>query len=328
MHGYRAAMEAAGVAGPDGYVRYGQLPLPRRRGRGRRPARPARSRRPRSSPAATRPRSASSRRPGRAGCACRRTSASSASTTPQVARLASPPLTTVRQPLREMGGVALRTALRLAAGEKVDSHHVELATELVVAALHRTAAPHAEHRTGRPAGRIRMRTDDVTQATGEELRFPAGFAWGAATASYQIEGAVHEGGRGPSIWDTFAHRPGAVAAATPATSPTTTTTATARTSRCWPTSASTRYRFSLAWPRLQPTAAGRSTGRAGLLPAAGRRAARAGASSRGHALPLGPAAAARGRRRLAGPRTPPSGSPTTPRPCTTGSRTGSGPGPP
>jgi LacI family transcriptional regulator len=49
-----------------------------------------------------------------------------------VARFASPPLTTVRQPLREIGAVALRTALRLADGEKVDSHHVELATELVV----------------------------------------------------------------------------------------------------------------------------------------------------------------------------------------------------
>ncbi|MFI7128128.1 LacI family DNA-binding transcriptional regulator [Nonomuraea sp. NPDC050153] len=52
----------------------------------------------------------------------------------QMARMASPPLTTVRQPLREMGGVALRTALRLAAGEKIDSHHVELATELIVRA--------------------------------------------------------------------------------------------------------------------------------------------------------------------------------------------------
>lgn len=50
----------------------------------------------------------------------------------QLARYFSPPLTTVRQPLREMGGVALRTALRMAAGEKLDSHHVELATELVV----------------------------------------------------------------------------------------------------------------------------------------------------------------------------------------------------
>jgi LacI family transcriptional regulator len=49
-----------------------------------------------------------------------------------VARLAAPPLTTVRQPLRELGAVAVRTALRLAAGEGVDSHHVELGTELVV----------------------------------------------------------------------------------------------------------------------------------------------------------------------------------------------------
>ncbi|MFI5733517.1 LacI family DNA-binding transcriptional regulator [Kribbella sp. NPDC051587] len=50
----------------------------------------------------------------------------------QVARLASPPLTTVKQPLREMGAVALRTALRLAAGDPVDSHHVELATTLII----------------------------------------------------------------------------------------------------------------------------------------------------------------------------------------------------
>ena len=40
--------------------------------------------------------------------------------------------------------------------------------------------------------------------------FPDGFAWGVATAAYQIEGAVDEDGRGPSIWDTFAHTPGRV----------------------------------------------------------------------------------------------------------------------
>jgi len=50
----------------------------------------------------------------------------------QLAQVASPPLTTVRQSLREIGGVALRTALRLAAGETIESHHVELATTLVV----------------------------------------------------------------------------------------------------------------------------------------------------------------------------------------------------
>ena len=41
--------------------------------------------------------------------------------------------------------------------------------------------------------------------------FPEGFVWGTATASYQIEGAVAEDGRAPSIWDTFSHTPGKVA---------------------------------------------------------------------------------------------------------------------
>ncbi|MEO5709094.1 MAG: GH1 family beta-glucosidase [Nocardioidaceae bacterium] len=41
-------------------------------------------------------------------------------------------------------------------------------------------------------------------------RLPAGFRFGASTASYQIEGAVEEDGRGPSVWDTFCARPGTV----------------------------------------------------------------------------------------------------------------------
>ena len=38
--------------------------------------------------------------------------------------------------------------------------------------------------------------------------FPPDFLFGTATAAYQIEGAVNEGGRGVSIWDTFSHTPG------------------------------------------------------------------------------------------------------------------------
>jgi len=40
--------------------------------------------------------------------------------------------------------------------------------------------------------------------------FPEGFRWGTATSSYQVEGAAHADGRGPSIWDTFTREPGRI----------------------------------------------------------------------------------------------------------------------
>lgn len=43
------------------------------------------------------------------------------------------------------------------------------------------------------------------------FKFPAHFAWGAATSAYQIEGAHDADGKGPSIWDTFSHTPGRIA---------------------------------------------------------------------------------------------------------------------
>jgi beta-glucosidase len=44
----------------------------------------------------------------------------------------------------------------------------------------------------------------------QRLEFPKDFIWGTATASYQVEGAGHEGGRSECIWDTFSRKPGAV----------------------------------------------------------------------------------------------------------------------
>jgi LacI family transcriptional regulator len=62
-----------------------------------------------------------------------------------LAQVISPPLTTIHGPVQEMGAVALRTALRLAAAEEIDSHHVELATRLVVRDSTSPARPVADH---------------------------------------------------------------------------------------------------------------------------------------------------------------------------------------
>ncbi len=85
-----------------------------------------------------------------------------------------------------------------------------------------------------------------------ELRFPTGFWWGAATAAYQIEGAAAVDGRTPSIWDTFAARPGAIAEGH------TGAVATDHYHRYRDDVALMRelglraYRFSISWPRVQP----------------------------------------------------------------------------
>ena len=86
--------------------------------------------------------------------------------------------------------------------------------------------------------------------------FSPGFLWGAATAAYQIEGAVREGGRGESIWDRFARTPGKVARGE------TGDVACDHYHRWREDVALMRslglrgYRFSIAWPRVVPTGRG------------------------------------------------------------------------
>src|SRR5262249_8755410 len=67
----------------------------------------------------------------------------------------------------------------------------------------RARGPLSRHRTvNHLSERNPMATDTAT--------FPDDFRWGAATASYQIEGAAHKGGRGESVWDRFSATPGKV----------------------------------------------------------------------------------------------------------------------
>lgn len=87
-------------------------------------------------------------------------------------------------------------------------------------------------------------------------KFPEGFLWGAATASYQIEGAVAEDGRGRSIWDTFSHTPGRT------TNGDTGDIACQHYYRVEEDLGLVKalglgaYRFSVAWPRIQPEGKG------------------------------------------------------------------------
>jgi beta-glucosidase len=86
--------------------------------------------------------------------------------------------------------------------------------------------------------------------------FPEGFVWGSATASYQIEGAVKEDGRTPSIWDTYSHTPGRVLNGD-------TGDVAADHYHRWAEDLDQiaalgldAYRFSIAWPRVQPGGSG------------------------------------------------------------------------
>ncbi len=89
------------------------------------------------------------------------------------------------------------------------------------------------------------------------MTFPENFLWGAASASYQIEGGVDEGGRGVSIWDTFSHTPGNIKNGD-------TGDVAADSYHRWQEDVRLAkdlglgaYRFSIAWPRIDPNGDGR-----------------------------------------------------------------------
>jgi beta-glucosidase len=98
---------------------------------------------------------------------------------------------------------------------------------------------------------VRTETD-----RGMQKPFPAAFVWGAATASYQIEGAWDVDGKGPSIWDTFSQTSGNVLNGD------TGNIANDHYHR-WQDDVSLMqsiglkaYRFSISWPRVLPTGSG------------------------------------------------------------------------
>jgi beta-glucosidase len=96
----------------------------------------------------------------------------------------------------------------------------------------------------------------VPESLIQDARFPDGFLWGVATASYQNEGAWNEDGKGESIWDRFTHTPGKVRGGV-------TGDVACDQYHLYPQDIALAkslnqksYRFSISWPRIQPTGIG------------------------------------------------------------------------
>jgi beta-glucosidase len=98
---------------------------------------------------------------------------------------------------------------------------------------------------------------EKAEAQSESTRqFPKGFFWGTATAAYQIEGAWNEDGKGPSIWDTYAHTPGKIKNGDTGDVANDHYHRYKEDVKLMKDLGATAYRFSISWPRVFPEGTG------------------------------------------------------------------------
>jgi beta-glucosidase len=98
----------------------------------------------------------------------------------------------------------------------------------------------------------------MSKGTLDQPVFPQSFTWGCATAAYQVEGAARTDGRGPSIWDTFSHRPGCVDMDHTGDVADDQYHRFREDVRLMKDLGVSAYRFSISWSRVMPKGRGRS----------------------------------------------------------------------
>ncbi|MBF6613300.1 MAG: beta-glucosidase [Chloroflexi bacterium] len=97
-----------------------------------------------------------------------------------------------------------------------------------------------------------------------DMKLPSSFLWGTATSSYQIEGAVHEEGRGESIWDRFSHTPGKIQDGSNGDIACDHYHRWRQDVALMKELGLQAYRFSIAWPRILPDGHGQQLNQAGV----------------------------------------------------------------
>src|SRR5262245_50368481 len=106
------------------------------------------------------------------------------------------------------------------------------------------------------AGASTSTSDQTSSQPSNTRTFPKGFYWGTATASYQIEGAWNEDGKGPSIWDTYAHTPGKIKNGDTGDIANDHYHRYKEDVALMKSIGASAYRFSISWPRIFPKGTG------------------------------------------------------------------------
>jgi beta-glucosidase len=99
--------------------------------------------------------------------------------------------------------------------------------------------------------------EGAIQRSPTQINFPKDFWWGTATASYQVEGAWKEDGKGESIWDRFAHTPGKIKKGDTGDVACDHHHRYREDVQIMRALGLNSYRFSISWPRIQPTGSGK-----------------------------------------------------------------------